>query len=184
MTRRLGSGVVADRDDGARAPILAGRHIEERPPSLFDSDQVAPSLGSDRNATPSVLSPRWQTDVLDRDHETVVAVEDAELPASSDEPSQQKPRRNLLFASMMKERERRSWTKPGRPAHPRLRDMLVILRRPGQRQSRWPVRPSGSQRFLRHRAEVRCGQRNGLFALFRRYDRRPTVGGHDALRVD
>ena len=50
---QLGSGAVADRHDGAHAPILAGRHIEERPPSLSDSDRVAPSLESDRTATPS-----------------------------------------------------------------------------------------------------------------------------------
>ena len=102
---QLGSRAFADRDVSAHAPILPGRHIEERPPSLPDSDRFAPSLG-DRNATPSVMSPRRQADVLDRDRETVVAVEDAEFPASSDEPSQPKPRRNLLFASMMKERER------------------------------------------------------------------------------
>lgn len=103
---QLGSGAVADRDDSAHTPILSGRHIEERPLPLPDSDRVTPNLGSDRNATPSVLSPRRQADVFDRDRETVVAVEDAEFPASSDEPSQPKPRRNLLFASMMKERER------------------------------------------------------------------------------
>jgi len=103
---QLGSGAFADRDDRAHAPILPGRHIEERPPPLSDSDRVAPNMASDRSATPSVVSPRWQADVLDRDRATVGAVEDAELPASSDEPSQPKPRRNLLFASMMKERER------------------------------------------------------------------------------
>src|SRR6188768_4005167 len=55
---QLGSRAFADRDDSAHAPILPGRQIEERPLPLPDSDWVAPNLGSDRSATPSVLSPR------------------------------------------------------------------------------------------------------------------------------
>ncbi|EAQ35389.1 hypothetical protein NB311A_18031 [Nitrobacter sp. Nb-311A] len=114
---QLGSGAVADQDggvraSGVRASLPPDRRIDDGPPRS-DGDRVASGLKSDPSATPSALSPRWQAEVVDRDGATVVSAPDAELPAFSDSPSQPKPRRNLLFASMMKERERAVAERPG-----------------------------------------------------------------------
>lgn len=110
---QLGSEAVADHDRGVHTPIRPGRHIEDSPAPLSDGDRVAPNLGRDRSATPSVLSPPWQAEVFDHDRATVVTAPDAEFPVSSDPPSQPKPRRNLLFASMRKEREREGAERSG-----------------------------------------------------------------------
>lgn len=112
---RFGSGAVAVHHGGVhaedvRVPIPPGRPIADSPP-LADGGRLAPDPGSDLRA-PSVLSQRRQGQApdrdrvpADRDRATVAPVPDAEFPASSDQPLQSKPRRNLLFASMVRERE-------------------------------------------------------------------------------
>lgn len=105
---RFGSGAVAVHHGGVhaedvRVPIPPGRPIADSPP-LADGGRIAPDPGSDLRA-PSVLSQRRQGQSPDRDRATVAPVPDAEFPASFDQPSQSKPRRNLLFASMVRERE-------------------------------------------------------------------------------
>lgn len=113
---RFGSGAVANHSGvhagDVRVPIPPGRPVADSPPPLADGDRIAPDPGSDLRSAPSVLSQRRQGQAPERDHvpadrdrATVASVPDAEFPASSDQPSQPKPRRNLLFASTVRERE-------------------------------------------------------------------------------
>ncbi len=113
---RFGSGAVTVHHssmhaEDVRVPIPPGRPIADSPP-LADGGRLAPAAGSDLRAAPSVLSQRRPGQAPERDHTpadrdraTVAPVPDAEFQASSDQTSQPKPRRNLLFASTVRERE-------------------------------------------------------------------------------
>lgn len=115
---RLGPRAIAVREGGVhvgdvRVPMPPGRPVEDSPPPLSDGDRIATNPGREPGAAPSVLSQRRQGQAFDHDRVTIVPVPDAEFPASSDAPSPPKPRRNLLFASMMKERGQVIAERPG-----------------------------------------------------------------------
>lgn len=150
---RFGSGAVAVHHGGVyaedvRVPIPPGRPIADSPP-LADGGRVAPDPGSDLRA-PSVLSQRRQGQApdrdrvpADRDRATVAPVPDAEFPASSDQPSQSKPRRNLLFASMVRERVQGDAERSG-PSAPAVHAPDPEMPKPASRPASRGDQPAGA----------------------------------------